>query len=146
MYNSSKLVPTSNLEPVFESKRTRASPNKVMDSQYGVNYAQPAQNHNVPNPYLSKGTSFPMNPGYAPNYQNMPIGTSNNYYMGHPQQMQGYPIYPAQGTVYHQPYINVQVPMSQTPMKSNSEMVQMQPQNSLSSKNINYGPGSTKDF
>lgn len=142
VYNSSKHVPMSTLEPIFDPKRTRASPNKAEDPGHFKPMWTTA-NQNAQNHFMSNESSYPMTAGYGGNYQNMPMRTSGNYYMGMPNQMQPYPMYQPQPGMYSQGYMQPHMAMGGQ-MKSNSEVVH--PQHSLSSKNINYGPGSAQVF
>lgn len=145
-YNSSKVLPKSNLEPVYPShgKQARSSPQKTLEGQYppGMVSGMNAMSHNYSNSY-NRG-AFQVNPAYAPAYNQMHMPPAHNGYYVNPNNMHhGYNMTPPQ-PVYPQHYGHGGGQMHMAaPAKVNSNNIYLK-KNSFSSTKIPYTSKTTK--
>jgi cold shock CspA family protein len=143
--NSSKIVPSTNFEPMFVHKDKRMSTNNFNEINYAQSTPQKMHiNQQIPNPYIANSNSYPMNPNphYAPNYHPMIPNQPGGYYIQPGGSMNGYSnMYPGHN-MYPQQYMNNAGQMSNQ-MKSNSSSLPMQ-QNSLPAKDIGYNSMTSK--
>lgn len=130
-YNSSKLLPSSKLGPIFEEDYPqRVSQSKGFMKQLDrspVNQGYGFSNQGYPNSYMMKANMYPMQ-GY--DYQQMPVGNHQGYYY-HPGSMPGYNYSP--GAMYSHQYLQ---PGGNVPLVKTSPNSMMQKQGPMSNKNI----------
>jgi hypothetical protein len=129
-YNSSKLVPSSKLGPIFEEEYPqKVNPNKGYANQLGtspVNQGYGFSNQSYSNSYVMKGNMYPML-GY--NYQPMPMGNPSGYYYHGSMPVYNVPL----GAMYSHQYLQ---PSEHAPhLKTRSDNM-IQKQTPLSNKNI----------